>query len=155
MRVLLSVLAMLGLPQAGVLAPGASLGGIHLGDTRAAVIARWGREFGACRSCAQPTLYFNLLQFEPRGAGVTFRNGRVAAVFTLWSPPRWRTTKGLALGDDAARVTEVYGALPRSPCAGYDAYLLPTSRRAVTAIYVSGPVVWGFGLMRPSEPLCR
>jgi hypothetical protein len=150
-----TALAAPGLPQVGVLAPATSLGGIHLGDTRAAVVARWGHGYGACRSCTEPTLYFNLKPFEPQGAGVTFRRGRVIAVFTLWSPPRWRTTKGLVLGDDAARVTEVYGALPRSPCAGYDAYLLPTRRGAVTAIYVAGPTVWGFALTRPSEPLCR
>ena len=155
MLLLVSVLTALALPPAGVLAPGTSLGGVRLGDTRAAVVARWGGGFGVCRSCTESTLYFNRHPYEPQGAGVTFQQGRVVAVFTLWSPPGWRTTKGLVLGDDAARVTEVYGALPRSPCSGYDAYLLPTRRAAVTAIYVAGPTVWGFGLMRPSQPLCR
>ena len=46
MLALVSLLVALALPQNGVLAPGRSLGGVHLGDTRAAVIARWGVNFG-------------------------------------------------------------------------------------------------------------
>jgi hypothetical protein len=153
-RLLLSVVTALALPQQGVLAPGRSLGGVRLGDTRATVIARWGHTFGTCRGCRASTLYFNYRAFEPQGAGVTLKRGRVVAVFTLWSPPGWRTTKRLVVGDNEARVTTLYGALPRIGCDGYDALTL-RARGTVTVIYVRGTVVWGFGLLRPTEPVCR
>ena len=142
------------LPPQGVLVPGRSLGGVRLGDTRAAVVARWGEGYGVCRGCAVPTLYFNVRAYEPSGAAVTLRHGRVVAAVTLWSPPGWRTSRGVLVGDNTARVTTIYGALPRTNCAGYDALLLRTGR-AVTAIYVRSDIVWGFGLMRPSERVCR
>jgi hypothetical protein len=154
-RALLSVLAVAAtLPPQGVLVPGASLGGVRLGDTRAAVVARWGTGYGVCRGCAATTLYFNVRPYEPSGAAVTFKRGRVVALTTLWSPPGWQTSKGVLVGDNTAGGTSVYGALPRTSCAGYDAFALRT-RRAVTAIYVRSDIVWGFGLMRPSQPVCR
>jgi hypothetical protein len=149
-----SLVAALALPQNGVVAPGRSLAGVHLGDTRASVVARWGDDYGVCRGCARPTLYWNYRRFDPQGAGATFRQGRVVALVTLWAPSGWRTTKGLLVNDNEARVTELYGALPRVGCEGYDALTLRT-RGAVTAIYVRLGTVWGFGLIRPSEPVCR
>jgi hypothetical protein len=149
-----TLLTALALPTQGVLAPGRSLGDIHLGDTRAAVVASWGRGYGVCRGCARPTLYFNYRRFDPHGAGVTLRGGRVSAIFTLWSPPGWRTTRGLAVGDNAARLTELYGALPTTTCAGYDARILHT-RGSLTVIYLVEETVWGFALMRRDEPVCR
>ena len=155
MRTLLSVLAVAAtLPPQGVLVPGASLGGVRLGDTRAAVIARWGTGYGVCRGCRATTLYFNVRPYEPSGAAVTFERGRVVAVTTLWSPPGWQTSKGVLVGDNTARVTTVYGALPRTNCAGYDALTLRTGR-AATVVYIRSDIVWGFGLMRPSERVCR
>ena len=154
MLALLSVLTALALPQNGVLVPGRSLGGVRLGDTRAAVVAHWGNNYGVCRGCATPTLYWNYRRFDPQGAGVTFRRGRVVAVVTLWAPAGWKTTKGLLVNDNEARITELYGAIPRVGCEGYDAVTLET-RGVVTAIYVRLGTVWGFGLMRPSEPVCR
>jgi hypothetical protein len=144
----------LALPQHGVLAPGRSLGGVRLGDTAAAVAKRWGPRFGTCRGCPEPTRYFTYKQFEPQGAGAVFRRGRAVALFTLWSPPGWRTTKGLVVGDGEARVTEVYGALQRTTCIGYDALTL-RSRGTITAIYLTDEIVYGFGLLRAFEPVCR
>ena len=152
---LISVLAVaVTLPPQGVLVPGRTLGGVRLGDDRATVVARWGRAYGTCRGCAAPTLYFNYRPYEASGAGVTLWRGRVVAVFTLWAPPGWRTTRGLLVGDSETRVTAFYGPLPRTPCGSYDALTLRT-RRAVTAIYVRCGIVWGFSLMRPSERVCR
>jgi hypothetical protein len=151
---LVSVLLALALPQAGVLAPGRSLGGARLGETRAAIVERWGRDYGVCRGCRLPTLYWNYRRFDPQGAGATFRRGRAVALFTLWAPAGWRTTRGLLVNDNEARVTELYGALPRASCPGYEAIVLH-ARRATTAIYVRLGTVWGFGLMRPSERVCR
>jgi hypothetical protein len=141
-------------PNAGVLVPGRSLGGIELGATKAEVERRWGRAYGVCGDCARQTWYFNYFAFQPRGIGVELRNGRVAALFTLYQPPGWRTTKGLMLGDSVARVTAVYGALVRRECVGYSVLVLP-GRGATTGFYVLADQLWAFGLFRPGVPLCR
>jgi hypothetical protein len=143
-----------GPPGAGVLVPGRSLGGLRLGMTLAHVEGTWGRAYGRCRSCARPTLYFNLYAHRPEGAGIELRRGRVSAVFTLWAPGAWQTTRGLRIGDSAAEATATYGPMERTPCRGYHALTL-TSRRAVTAVYVAGTEVWGFGLLARDAPICR
>jgi hypothetical protein len=141
-------------PEAGVLVPGRSLGGIELGATKAEVERRWGRAYGVCRGCAAETWYFNYFAFQARGAGVELRNGRVAAVFTIYQPLSWRTTRDVALGDSVVRITSVYGALVRRECGGYAVLLLP-GRGATTAFYILGDKIWAFGLFRPGLPLCR
>jgi hypothetical protein len=143
-----------GPPSAGVLVPGRTLGGIALGATKAEVERRWGRAYGVCRGCAHETWYFNQYAFRPQGAGVELRNGRVAAVFTLYQPLAWRTTKDLRIGEPALRITTVYGALVRKECAGYYVLVLP-GPRATTAFYVLDDRLWAFGLSRPGLPLCR
>lgn len=142
------------LPQTGVLMPGQSLGGLRLGATKTQVRAAWGTRFGLCRNCRLTTWYFTYRSFDPHGAGVTFRRGKAVAVFTLWSPAGWRTSKGLRLGEFAARITRLYGSLPRTDCEGYYALLMPHPR-AVTAFYVDDGKVWGFGLLRRGIPVCR
>ena len=136
------------------MAPGTSLGGLSLGATRGQVEHTWGRAYGRCRSCSRPTWYFNSFAFRPEGAGATFRNGRVSALFTLWSPPGWHTTRGVAIGDDIARVTAVYGALQRVTCGSYEALTLPL-RGTTTAFYIVDAKVWGFALLGRGEPVCR
>src|SRR5438067_13366483 len=110
-------LAALTLPHQGVLIPGTSLGGMRLGATQAQVRAAWGGFFGRCRGCAEPTWYFTYRRFQPQGAGVSFRGGRVDAVFTPWSPTVWRTNRGVWIGEIAALNLLVYGARP-SICSG-------------------------------------
>ncbi len=141
-------------PPAGVVVPGRSIGGIPLGATKADVERRWGRAYGVCRGCARETWYFNYFAFRPQGAGVEWRGGRVAAVFTLYQPTGWRTPTGLTLGDSATRVTTLYGALVRRECGGYAVLELP-GRRATTAFYLLDDRLWAFGLSRPGLPLCR
>jgi hypothetical protein len=141
-------------PDAGVLVPGRSLGGVELGWTRAQVEAAWGRAYGRCRSCARETLFFNRFAFQPEGAGVELRGGRVRAVFTVWAPASWSTTKGLTIGDPALRVAGLYGALPRTQCPGFAAVVL-RSPRAWSVVYLLDGQVWGFGLQRPDLPVCR
>jgi hypothetical protein len=143
-----------GPPGAGVLVPGTSLGGLRLGMTLDRVEAAWGRAYGRCRSCERPTLYFNLYAHRPEGAGVELRRGRVAAIFTLWAPGAWRTTRGVRIGDGVAEVTATYGPMHRTACRGYYALTLD-SRRARTAVYVVGTEVWGFGLLARGTPVCR
>jgi len=141
-------------PGAGVLVPGRSLGGIELGATRAAVERGWGRAYGVCTGCPHETWYFNYFAFQPRGAGVELRDGKVAAIFTLSQPAGWRTNRGLRLGDSETRVTSIYGALVRRQCGGYSVLVLP-GRTATTAFYVLDDRLWAFGLSRPNVPLCR
>lgn len=141
-------------PKAGVVVPGKTLGGLSLGATRAQVRTAWGPRFGVCRDCREPTWYFNLRPFEPQGAGVTFRRGRVVALFTVWSPPGWRTDQGLRIGDPAARIAGLYGPLLRVNCGTYFAMTLGRGR-TTTLVYVVDEQVWGFGLSPQGEPACR
>ena len=141
-------------PGAGVLVPGRTLGGVALGDSKASVEARWGRAYGVCRGCTRETWYFNYYAFQPKGAAVEWRNGRVAAVFTLWQPLGWRTTRGLELDDHVSRIRGTHGPLPRTECPGYTVYEL-RARNAVTLFYVLRDRLWAFGLSRPGLPLCR
>lgn len=141
-------------PRAGVLVPGKSLGGLTLGATTAEARAAWGARHGTCRGCRKPTWYFNFAPFAPEGAGVTFERGRAVAIFTLWAPKGWRTSRGLTIGDEASRVAPLHRGLVRVNCGTYYA-LTQNGRRAVTAIYVHDEKVWGFGLSRPREPVCR
>ena len=141
-------------PGAGVVVPGRSLGGLRLGATKAQVETAWGRAYGRCRGCAAETWYFNYYAFQPKGAGVSFRDGRAVSLLTLWQPAGWRTTKGLVLGESVARVTSVYGPLTRRECGSY--YLLELPRGAtVTAFVVVDEQLFGFLLRRESEPACR
>jgi hypothetical protein len=143
-----------GPPEAGVLVPGRSLGGIHLGWTRAQVEAAWGHAYGRCRSCRHETFFFNRYAFQPEGAGAELRAGLVQAVFTLWAPASWSTTNGLTIGDPAIRIAGLFGAFPRTQCPGYSAVVL-RGRRAWSVVYIFDGEVWGFGLQRPDLPVCR
>jgi hypothetical protein len=148
------VLVALALPQQGVVVPGQSFAGLKLGATGADIRAAWGPRFGRCRSCARPTWYFTYKKFEPQGAGVVFRAGAAEAFFTTWSPPSWRTSRGLAIGDPALRVGAIYGVLPRVECGTYAALVLRRGRTD-TQFYVYQDKVWGFGLSRAGAPPCH
>ena len=141
------------LPAQGVLAPGKHLGGIELGDTQREVRARWGSRYTLCAVCKRPTWLYTY-RSGAAGAAVSFRSGRVSAVFTLGVPRGWRTSRGVALGDPAEKVLRVYGALPWSRCIGYGAVSI---RRpgVVSSIYTFGESVYGFALTLPSEPVCQ
>jgi hypothetical protein len=141
-------------PGAGVLVPGRSLGGIALGATKAHVEQRWGRAYGVCRVCVAETWYFNYYAFQPRGAGVEWKNGRTVGLFTIYQPLGWRTPKGLELNDPASRITAMYGPLRTIGCDGYSVLTL-SGRNVTTAFYVLGDRLWGFGLSRPDVALCR
>jgi hypothetical protein len=144
----------LGLPAKGIVVPAASLAGVQLGATPAQVRAAWGRRYGRCRDCAQPTWYYTYRDFQPQGAGVTFRNGRATALFTIWSPPGWHTNRGLTVGQSEAQATALYGYLPRTECGTYAALVIRGSR-IDTQIYVYKNEVWGFGLSRAGSPPCH
>jgi hypothetical protein len=140
-------------PDAGVLVPGRSLGGVTLGASFDDVVAAWGRAYGRCRSCSAETLYFNRFAFRPEGAGVEIRGGRVVAVFTLWAPSGWRTAEGLAIGEPELRLRSTYAPLRQTACRGYEAFVLPGSvSRSV--VYVVDGDVWGFGLLARGHAVC-
>jgi len=141
-------------PRAGLVVPGKSLGGLALGATKSQVRAAWGTRYGVCRDCRAETWYFNLRRFEPQGAGATFRKGRAVALFTLWSPPGWRTSQGLRVGDPEFRIATIYGSLFRVDCGRYSASTMRT-KGVTTAFYVLDRQVWGFGLSRAGQPVCR
>jgi len=143
-----------GPPPAGVLVPGRSLGGLELGATKAEVERRWGRAYGVCPRCVRETWYFNLFAFQPRGAAIEFRGGRVSAIFTVYQPLGWRARGGPALGDPIAEVTAEYGALRRLECGGYYALLLPQNR-SLTVFYALGERLWAFALQASGVPVCR
>ena len=136
-----------------MLVPGRALGGIELGATRAEVRARWGSDFGRCL-CLAEIWYFNYRKFRQPGAGVEFRNGRVAAVFTVWAPRGWRTTNGLAIGDPSVQIGIRYGRVLRTECGSYVAFS-KTGGSVTTTYYAINNKVWGFGLSRPDVPVCR
>jgi hypothetical protein len=142
-------------PRKGVFAPGASLGGLRLGMSTARVKATWGSSYGRCRGCAQPTWYFTYRRFKPQGAAVQFRRNRVDAIFTLWAPSGWKTTKGLYVGDNVDRVTGLYGTLARADCPGnYYALTMP-SPGGVNAFYVVNEKIFGFALLSFRAAVCR
>jgi hypothetical protein len=144
----------LGLPPHGVVVPGKSFAGLGLGATAAQVRTTWGRRYGRCRDCSQPTWYFTYKDFQPQGAGVAFFAGRASAFFTIWAPRGWRTNRGLAVGDPETRIASLYGFLPRTECGTYSALVIRRGR-ADTQIYVYKGEVWGFGLSRAGAPPCH
>ena len=146
------------LPAQGVLVPTQSLAGVRLGDTPAQVRAVVGSGYQRCRPCAAPTWFYfrtNGFQGAETGLGVTFRSGRVVAVFTLGMPRGWRTTAGIRVGDDQHRLAKLYGSsLKLTPCIGFMAHSM---RRAstVTTYFTQDAFVSGFALTRPGETVCR
>jgi hypothetical protein len=140
-------------PAAGILVPGVSLGGVELGMTKQEVLRVWGERHGVCRDCRRETWYFNRKPFEPEGAGVVLRRGRVAHVFTLWRPLGWKTNDGLELGADESEIGAGQVLVDERTCRGYTARLASTGK-AQTIYYVYNGELWGFGLIRPGANPC-
>ncbi len=143
-----------GLPHAGTLVPGRSLGGVRIGEPRAAVRATLGTFYGVCTDCARPTWYFTYRAFEKQGLGVEFTAGRVSAVYTLWRPSGWHASSGLRRGASPLAVHRRTGFLKTVACPGYDA-LVSDARGARTAYYLFQGSLWGFGLFRRGAEPCR
>jgi hypothetical protein len=146
------------LPSHGVLMPQQSLAGVRLGDTPAQVRATIGTRYSVCKTCDSPSwFYFTRADFRggENGLGVSFRKGRVAAVYTLGYPVGWRTTQGLKVGQEQKRLIELYGgSLSPKECVGYMAHS-KRGPKAVTTYFTMETFVSGFALTLPSEPVCR
>jgi hypothetical protein len=146
------------LPSNGVLVPNESLAGIRLGDTPAHVRATIGSSYTVCRGCARPSWFY----LRPKGfagaesgLGVTFRDGRVVAVYTLGMPRGWHSSTGVAVGDDQSTLNRRYGgSLKLTTCIGFMAH---STRRSgtVTTYFTQESFVSGFALTVPSETVCR
>ena len=62
-------------------------------------------------------LVLQLLRVRAARRGRRARTGRVVAVFTVYQPRGWRTSRGLALGDSGSRVRSFYGRSAASSAA--------------------------------------
>jgi hypothetical protein len=141
-------------PAGGTLVPGASLGGLRLGATKAQVERRWGRAYGVCTRCARETWYFNYYAFQPAAIGVEFQAGRLVALYTLYSPPGWHTSGAIVLGGRIDDVRARHPTVTRTDCDGYFALLLPRAG-SHTVFYGLGDRLWAFALQRRDLPICR
>jgi len=143
------------LPAHGVLAPGISLAGVHIGDTTAKVKSVWGKNYKLCPDCKGTYWYYIYKTGEPLGAAVKFdKAGKVVAAFTLGSPTGWRTKEGLGMGEQIDKVTRLYGQVGWHVCLGYGAMSMRNGT-TVTSIYTTGEAVYGFAITAPSEPICQ
>jgi hypothetical protein len=141
------------LPHAGTLVPGRSLGGIHLGETSAAVRTALGPH-GVCEGCAPTTWYFTYRPFTQPGLAVELTAGRVSAVYTIWQPAGWHTPAGLRLGAAEGQVTSLAHPVTPVQCPSYTALVRDTGA-ARTVYYVVDGKLWGFGLMVTGTTPCR
>ena len=142
-------------PTGGTLTPGSSLGGLRLGATKAQVEGRGGRASGICTRCPRETWYFNYDAFQPAAIGVEFGAGRVVALYTLYSPPGWRTSSGLVLGGRIADVRARYPAVTRADCRGGYFALVLRRGGSHTVFYGLGDRLWAFALQGRDQPVCR
>ena len=143
-----------GLPRAGTLVPGRSLGGVRIGESQGAVLAALGGFYGVCRGCARPTWYFTYRRFGKQGLAVEFERGRVYAVYTLWRPAGWHAPAKLEFGATPLAVHLLAGAGRAVVCDGYEA-LVRDYAHARTAYYLFTGRLWGFGLFRRGAGPCR
>jgi hypothetical protein len=143
-----------GLPKAGRLVPGKSLGGVRLGESQRAVRGALGAFYGRCRGCSRRTWYFTYHPFARQGLAVEFARSRVSAVYTLWRPNGWHAPHRLGFGSSVLAVHQLTRAANTVTCSGYDALVRDTAR-ARTAYYVFNGKLWGFGLFRRGDSPCR
>jgi hypothetical protein len=143
-----------GLPKAGVLVPGRSLGGVLLGESPGAVRAALGTFYGTCRGCPRRTWYFTYAPFDKHGLAVEFTGGRVSGLYTLWQPAGWRGPHKLGFGTSVLAVHKLTRASRTVACRGYAA-LVSDSAQTRTAYYLFDGRLWGFGLFRRGASPCR
>jgi hypothetical protein len=151
---LLAVALLLTLPQQGVLVPGRSLAGVELGASERQVRRALGPNVGVCRDCPRRTLYFTRARFDQTGVGAEFVRGRAVALYTVWMPTGWRTSRGVSLGAPELQLVNAHRGTLRTEC-GHYATLALRRGRVVTTFWVRDGILWAFGIQRPSAPLCR
>jgi hypothetical protein len=142
------------LPQAGVLVPGRTLGGVRLGESPRAARAALGTFYGTCNGCPRRTWYFTYSPYDKQGLAVEFTGGRVSALYTLWRPAGWHAQHKLRFGASVLAVHRLANARQTVVCRGYEA-LVGNSAQASTAYYLLNGRLWGFGLFRRGASPCR
>jgi len=150
----LAVPAAAGLPRAGALVPGRSLGGIRLGESQRAVRAALGTFYGICRGCPRRTWYFTYRPFDRHGLAVELTRGRVSGAYTLWRPAGWHAAHKLGFGTSVLAVHRLTRASRTVTCRDYEA-LVQDSPGGRTAYYLVNGRLWGFGLFPRGESPCR
>src|SRR5207302_7253707 len=70
-----------GLPKAGTLVPGRSLGGVRLGESPSTIRAALGRFYGTCRSCARRPSGLTYRPVHTRRLAVAFERGRCPGAY--------------------------------------------------------------------------
>ena len=150
----LAASAAAGLPKAGALVPGRSLGGIRLGESPRAVRAALGTFYGSCSSCARRTWYFTYRPFDRHGLAVEFGRSGVSGLYTLWRPKGWHAPHKLGFGSTPLAVHSLGHTTRTVTCGTYEA-LVRDSARARTAYYLFDGKLWGFGLFRRGASPCR
>ena len=83
-----------------------------------------------------------------------FAARRVVALYTLYSPPGWRTSSGLVLGGPIADVRTRHPGVRRTNCDGYFALVLRRGG-SYTVFYGLGDRLWAFALQRRDQRICR
>jgi len=151
---LVAVATSASLPKAGTLVPGHSLGGIRLGESAAQATATLGTFYGVCDGCTRTTWYFTYGKWTRSGLALELTSGRVTAVYTVWSPPGWRTRSGVRLGAPEAQFFALDGPFRQVSCRGYDVFV-HDAHGTRTAYYVVDQKLWGFGLLRARANPCR
>ncbi len=150
----LAATAAAGLPKAGVLVPGQSLGRVRLGESPRAVRAALGTFYGICRDCRRRTWYFTYAPFDKQGLAVEFSGRQVSGLYTLWRPAGWHAPHKLGFGSSVLAVHRLTGASRTVVCRGYEAPV-HDSAQASTAYYLLNGRLWGFGLFRRDTSPCR
>jgi hypothetical protein len=131
-----------------VVVPGKSIGGVRLGDSLAAVRRLLGAESFRAPSYSG---YQELVFRERQALNVRFRGGKVIAISA--SAPGSQTTEGLAMGQPSARITKLYGSLPKINCDVATLFVM-RGKTASTYIGVHGGRVVGVDLALPTEEPC-
>jgi hypothetical protein len=148
------------LPTRGVLVPGVSLAGVHLGFTQAKVKAALGSNYRPCTTqmapslCKEPLWLYEYTRGEPLGVAVRFHNNRVSAVFTLGAIQGWKTTDGLKMYDPVSNIYSFYETPIYTKCIGFEAFSMRKGT-VTTSFYTASGVVYGFALTAPGEAICQ
>src|ERR1700757_2914824 len=109
---LFAATAAAGLPRAGTLEPGRSLGGIRLGESAGAGRGALRKFYGTCHGCPRRTWYFTYRPLDRRGLAVEFTGGRVSGVYTLWRPAGWHAPPPLGFGASGVGAAPLPRAAP-------------------------------------------
>ena len=145
-----------GLPRAGTLVPGRSLGGIRLDETQHAVRAALGAVYGVCRRlrAADVVLHVQAVRRARARGRVRPAAASSGGLHALAAGGLARAERPPPRRDAARRCTSApaRSARSRAPATTRSSRDSPRPR---TAYYLVDGRLWGFGLFRRSASPCR